>query len=326
VPFKKWITSEEVVKRLSGVKHGYIFEVDAMADGPVPALPVLAAGRFEHEATCWQAGIFYQTEDRRIEVDPVLGETGACFYRYIPDHRVGQSGNLAETTGPLQALKLRDEFHANMDVGRVPGVPYPVEWVTIDEPDHEDDTNNRRDRVPGFTPTRIQGQDKGAAYFDRLEGMWADHGKVYFDATIGGAANLGQVWEYDPGREVITLVYESADPVRLDMPDNVVIVPQTGDIFLCEDNATDVQHIRGVTQDGDIYDFARSATNESEFAGACFDPDGQTLYVNQMGERRVVGEPEEGFPETRAVTYAIYGPFEKRIGNNSRNFGTGPGT
>jgi hypothetical protein len=55
-----------------------------------------------------------------------LGTIGSCFYRYIPTPR----GNvaLADTTGPLQDLKLRDEFHANMDTGRAIGVPYRVEW------------------------------------------------------------------------------------------------------------------------------------------------------------------------------------------------------
>ena len=109
MPFKKWITCEEVVNRspITGKKHGYNFEVDAMSDGPVKAVPILAAGRFVHEATAWRAGILYQTEDRRIQPDPVLGEIGSSLYRYIPDQRVGQSDNLAETTGPLEALAVK---------------------------------------------------------------------------------------------------------------------------------------------------------------------------------------------------------------------------
>jgi hypothetical protein len=159
----------------------------------------------------------------------LLGTIGSCFYRYIPEPRGGEVP-LAATTGPLQALASKGEPHANMDTGRVPGVPYPVEWVPMPEPDHEDDTDNRRDRVPGFTPTRIQAQDNGAAYFDRQEGMWAgpgDQAKVYIDCTTGGAQNLGQVWEYDSGRETLTLIYESVDRNMLENPDNMVIVPQT---------------------------------------------------------------------------------------------------
>ncbi|CAA9434259.1 MAG: hypothetical protein AVDCRST_MAG80-787 [uncultured Rubrobacteraceae bacterium] len=331
LPFKKWMTCEEVVKRQpNGKKHGYNFEIDAMADGPVVAVPIPQMGRFAHEATTWRSGILYQTEDRSITPDPVTEKRllGACLYRYIPDQRVGQSDNFAETTGPLQAAKLKNEFHANMDTGRAVGVPYEVEWVTVDEPDHEDDSDNRRDRVRGFTPTRVQAQDKGACFFDRMEGMWANAQgggfKVYFDCTTGGAQNLGQVWEYDPGRETLTLIFESTSPGRLENPDNVTIVPQTQDIFLCEDGDDD-QFVRGVTQDGEIYDFAKTQTNDSEFCGACFSPDGQTLFLNQQGDRQIVdesGQPSRsrGNP---AVTYAIYGPFEKRAGANNKNFGTG---
>ena len=47
LPFNKWMTCEEVVKRSpNGKKHGYNFEVDAMADGPVVAVPIPQTGRF----------------------------------------------------------------------------------------------------------------------------------------------------------------------------------------------------------------------------------------------------------------------------------------
>ena len=304
-----WITCEEVVKRLNGKKHGYIFEIDARASGPVPAVPVPQAGRRAHEAAIERAGIIYMTEDRGLESDPEHGTIGACFYRYSPNGSGGGTP-LAETSGPLEALKIRGEFHANMDTGRVTGKAYPVKWVPVPEPDHEDDTDQRRDRVPGFTPNRIQAQDNGAAYFDRQEGMWAGPGgaKIYFDCTTGGAQNLGQVWEYDPGRETITLIYESTDSARLENPDNVVIVPQTKDILLCEDSDGE-QFVRGVTRDGKIYDFAKSGANETEFCGACFHPDHRTLYLNQQGER---GSLPDGPSDGQAVTYAIYGPFGQR--------------
>jgi secreted PhoX family phosphatase len=313
-----WITCEEVVKRTaSGKKHGYIFEVDARADGPVPAIPIVQAGRLAHEAALVRSGIVYLTEDRNITSDLLTekGRLGACFYRYVPTPR-GGGVSLAETTGPFQALKLRDEFHANMDEGRVVGVPYAVEWVDLDTPDHDDDTDNRRDRVPGFTPTRVQAQDKGAAFFDREEGMWAGRGesKIYFDCTTGGALNLGQVWEYDPSGETITLIYESTSSATLQSPDNVVVVPKTGDIFLQEDGSGE-QFVRGLTRAGEIYDFCKTQTSNSEFCGGCFDPDGQTLFLNQQGN---TGALPDGPPGAQGVTYAIYGPFEKREGDRRR--------
>ena len=208
-----------------------------------------------------------------------------------------------------------------MEIGRVVGKPYPVEWVDVPEADHNDDTDDRRDRVSGFTPTRIQAQDRGAAYFEKMEGIWAEPrglgrhdddrraARVYFACSDGGAIDMGAVWEYDPGRETLTMIYESIDPARLEHPDNVVIVPHTGDVFLQEDGDGD-QFIRGVTQDGQIYDFCQTLTNHSEFCGGCFDPDGHTLYVNQQGER---GSTPQGPATAYAVTYAIYGPFGKRV-------------
>jgi secreted PhoX family phosphatase len=328
LPFRKWITCEEVVKGPtfgpspggpSLLKHGYVFEIDATADGPVEASPIIGAGRFAHEATVWRSGVLYQTEDRNINT-----QGGACFYRYIPDSRVGQSGNLAQTTGLLQALKVKGEFRANMDAGRPIGVPYDVEWVTVDEPDHDDDTDMRQDRVPGFTPVRFQAQDEGAAIFDRQEGMWVGTGdaKIYFDCTEGGAQNLGQVWEYDPAHETLTLVYESTNPGLLKHPDNIVIVRQTGDLFLCEDSTLLPLYIRGLTLDGEIYDFAQALIAQTEFAGACFDPDGQTLYVNQYGLRSATDTSPDlpaGPAGQGGITFAIYGPFEKRLGDRSRN-------
>jgi uncharacterized protein len=334
----RWITCEEVVKRTAatGRKHGYSFDIDAYADGPVEARPIVAAGRFSHEAAAWYRGVLYQTEDRSISADPLAPHPqskkllGACLYRYIP--RGGAHGrNLADTTGVLQALKIRGEWHANMDVGREVGKPYPVEWVTIDEADHEDDTDNRRDRVAGFTPVRVQAQDRGAAFFDRQEGMWVDEarygseddedddedderrkrggsGLVYFDCTSGGALKLGQVWAYDPRRETLTLVYESTSATDLQSPDNIVVVPPTGDIFLQEDG-DGVQYVRGLTPDGLIYDFAMTITNGSEFCGGCFDPDARTFFLNQQGER---GSLPAGPAGEGAVTYAIFGPFGGR--------------
>jgi secreted PhoX family phosphatase len=299
----------------------------------VKAVPLPHQGRFVHEAVAELDGILYQTEDRGLQADPVAGTIGSVFYRFVPGAGDGDDDDRArgrpEGGGKLQGLKLRDEFRANMDVGRVVGRPYPVEWVDVDEPDHDDDTDDRRDRQPGFTPTRIQAIDKGAAFFDRQEGLWTayqGHGKVYFDCTTGGAQNLGQVWEYDPRRRTITLVFESTNIAQLENPDNVVIVPRTGDIFLQEDSSGQ-QFIRGLTPDGRIYDFAATITNETEFCGGCFDRDGFTLFVSQQGERSGNNPPGtvpttpgelEGTPDARAVTYAVYGPYEDRRGRRRR--------
>jgi uncharacterized protein len=297
-PWASWVTCEEVVNRsAAGLKHGYVFDIPSSASGPVKAEPILGAGRFVHEASLFHGGALYQTEDRtRSAGNPA----GAAFYRYVPSPPYGAKDPLSKTTGVLQALKLRDEPQAIMDLGRTPLDPLPVEWVTIDSPDHEDDTDS------GPLATRNQAYAKGAAAFNRLEGMWVGGKKIYFDVTNGGAAGQGQVWEYDPEREAVTLIFESPGSTVLQSPDNVVIVPRSGHILLQEDGAGE-QFLRGVTLDGQIYDFAKTAANATEFCGGCFDPHGQILFVNQQGDR---GNLPEGPPDGGAVTYAIWGPWK----------------
>ena len=100
-------------------------------------------------------------------------------------------------------------------------------------------------------------------------------------------------------------------------------VPPTDDLFICEDTMKDaVPHLRALTPDGLIYDFARAGrgglegTNMTEFCGTCFssvphperdsgglDLSTLTLYVNQQGAPDPSGSP--------AVTYAIWGPWKR---------------
>ncbi len=273
MPWGSWVTCEEAFED-GGEPHGYIFEVPAFTSVPVEAVPVKAAGRFVHEAVVWHGGILYQTEDQRYD---------AGFYRYLPDQTPGRDRPLASTTGKLEALTLVDVEDANTD-GFPVGEAFDVAWVPIEDPDPATDT------------VRDQAHDLAAAGFNRPEGAWVGGGKVYFDCTEGGVAGLGQVWEYDPGKETLTLIYESPGPDQLKNPDNLVVGPG-GVLFLCEDSEPP-QYVRGLTPSGRIFDFARANRNETEFAGATFDPKGRTLFVNQQGDE------EEGVP---AVTYAIWG-------------------
>ena len=104
-------------------------------------------------------------------------------------------------------------------------------------------------------------------------------------------------------------MYESTSASDLENPDNLVVVPRTGDVFLQEDSDGE-QFVRGVTRHGAIYDFARTLENTTEFCGGCFAPDGGTLFVNQQGDRLGTGETPETQPNSeRALTFAIWGPF-----------------
>ena len=62
--------------------------------------------------------------------------------------------------------------------------------------------------------------------------------------------------------------------------DNLAVAPN-GHLIVCEDQYTDTvdDHLRGMTRDGQVYTFAR-LTMQTELAGACFPPDGRTMFVN----------------------------------------------
>ena len=277
MPWRSWVTCEENFSD-GNEPHGYIFEVPISAGGAVEARPVKSAGRFFHEAVAWYNGVLYLTEDKRFD---------SAFYRWLPNRTPTMPGDLAAIDGELQALKFVDVPNANTD-GWPLGEPFAVEWVTIPNPDPTTDT------------VRDQAHELEAAAFNRQEGIWVGGRKIYFDCTEGGIAGLGQVWELDPRDQTLTLIYETPGPEQLKNPDNLTVAP-TGDLFLCEDSEPP-QFIRGLSPDGGIYDFARANTRESEFAGACFDPDGRTMYVNQFGDVNLEG----------AVTYAIWGPWDRR--------------
>jgi len=149
---------------------------------------------------------------------------------------------------------------------------------------------------------------------------------VFFTSTSGGDAKsqdvnadgfvqgYGQVWRYTPtdlDRGVLTLHFESSGGSVLDSPDNLCVTPQGG-LLLCEDDASpkdadrhplagfdNVNRLVGLGADGAPFVFAVNLLNDSELAGACFSPNGRTLFVNVFGD----GTPDSG------MTCAITGPW-----------------
>lgn len=93
------------------------------------------------------------------------------------------------------------------------------------------------------------------------------------------SASEGQAGEADaPGR--LQLFVESTSTAMLNFGDNLTVAPN-GHLIVCEDQYTDVvdNHLRGITPQGAVYSFARLHAH-TELAGACFSPDGRTMFVN----------------------------------------------
>ncbi len=294
-PWGSWISCEETTEGAAqgrGAEHGYPFEVPVSATAEVTPVPIKAMGRFVHEALAVDpaTGIVYLTEDARYRHDDPA-RPGAGFYRYVPR----EPGRLL-AGGRLQMLAVADRPRYDSTRGQRPGRALPAVWVDIPDPDP---ANAASDSAAVFR----QGLAKGGTIFQRLEGCWYGDGAVYFNATAGGDAGHGQVWQYRPGvgaGGALTLVFESPSADVLDSPDNLVVSPRGG-LVLCEDG-DEVQYLRGLTREGAIFDFGRNEANGDEFAGACFSPDGHTLFVNIQGATRSTGT-------NRGMTFAIWGPW-----------------
>lgn len=273
-PWGSWLSCEENVTRAGAgfsQDHGWVFEVPAASNGLVEADPLKAMGRFNHEAVAVdpRTGIVYLTEDR----------DDSLFYRFLPD----VPGQLRRG-GRLQALGF-----ANRGLGSdsrnwnatdfAIGEWRDAVWIDLDGVDSREDDLRQR------------GHSDGAVLFARGEGIHFGDGELYFCCTSGGAARLSQIMRYRPSRlegqqgEVDTpgrlqLFLESDNGATLNYGDNLTVMP-TGHLMVCEDQYTDVvdNHLRGITPDGVAYPFARLHA-QTELAGACFSPDGGTMFVN----------------------------------------------
>lgn len=309
-PWQSWMTCEETTETVGEKPHGYIFDVPASANGPVAPDPLIAMGRFSHEAVAIdpRTNIAYETEDSRIVYrradgklvdDPTAGPfvRGSGFYRFTP------SGSGAYgTNGTLEMLAVKGRPNYNTTSGQRVGEVLPVTWVPVPRPDPADMTSD--------SPF-LQGWSQGGAVFNRLEGAWYGDGSIFFISTNGGEPHpagdpgLGQVWQYIPRGESggqLVLLVESRDPAVMEAPDNITVSPRGG-LLACEDG-DGAQYLRGITQDGRVFDFATHdvpysasrATDRAEFAGANWSPDGNWLFVN-------IQDP--------GMTYAITGPWER---------------
>ncbi|MDQ8179495.1 alkaline phosphatase PhoX [Pelagicoccus sp. SDUM812005] len=292
-PWGSWVTCEETNILAGGdfeKDHGYCFEVPASEQmGLALPVPIKGMGRFNHEAIAVdpKSGIVYLTEDR--------GD--GLIYRYIPN----EPGKLING-GKLQALAIIDK--ASCDTRNWPkenqpefpiGTPVSTKWIDLEDIDAPKDDLRHR----GFIT--------GAARFARGEGMHYGNGSIYFACTNGGPQEFGQIFKYTPSvyegteRESelpgeLELFVESHDSQLMQACDNLTVAPW-GDIVIVEDD-NESSAIVGITPQGELYQIGHVAI-KSELAGACFSPDGSTLFVN--------------IQKRPGQTLAITGPWNRTI-------------
>lgn len=256
-----WLSCEEDV----APGHGYVFLCPTDADGPRAPRRIASYGRFRHEAAVVdpQTNIAYLTED----------QPDGALYRFVPRRRE------RPFEGTLEALAVRGQ--PGFDTTELgPGVALPVDWVPIEEPDPRDDV------------VRVEAHRKGAAYVERGEGIVLSGRVAHVCSTSGGPASAGQVFTLDLDRGELSLLAASTQSYVLDMPDNIAVAPW-GDVLVAEDGGGE-DFLRGITPEGQVYDFARNRRSSGELAGVCFAPRGDAMFVNLQ---------EDG------LTLLVRGPF-----------------
>lgn len=265
-----------------------------------------------------------------VAVDPVRGHVyltedngnTSGFYRFTPNDTSGRIGSL-EAGGQLEMLKVRNIDNADLSKPEQ-GQLVDVEWVPIGDPDRDPETLVLTPGIPvpiagdGKSGPFLEGEMYGGARFNRGEGCWYHNRVIYHVDTSGGAAGKGVVWALLLETQQMVALYVSPGDVQADNPDNITISP-SGGILVCEDGGGHTPalggfrgtRLLGINPQGDAFDFAennivldRSPVNRPaigpgdyrsrEFAGACFDPRGKTLFVNI---------------QTPGVTFAISGPW-----------------
>ncbi len=318
-PWGSWLTCEETMTLASAIgarDHGFVFEIPDPALGPASAVPIVDMGLMPHEAVAVDPrdSRVYLTEDN----SPTSG-----FYRFTPNDSSQRVGSL-ERGGMLEMLAVAGR--PGIDLGlATQGESFSVQWVPVPDPVAPPEM-----LVPpaeGFPPIQgdgrsgpfLQGEANGGASFRRGEGCWYQDGVVYFVDTTGGEAGKGSVWAYIPGEETLTALFVSPDAATADNPDNITVSPR-GALLVCEDGAGISENdslisgtrMLGIAGDGSSFVFAENNLlldaalpgrpsitpndyRSSEWAGACFDPAGEYLYVNI---------------QTPGVTFAITGPWK----------------
>ena len=260
-PWGTWLSCEENIAKKDPKKtpHGYVFEIDPRKKGLEKPIPLKAMGRFNHEAVAFDRfNNAYLTEDRM----------DGLIYKFIPNR------NKSLRSGSLFALQIEGQIDSrNWDLLKIKkGEKYTASWVEIDDNDPDDDT------------MRYEGIQKGATPFARPEGIIQSNESVFICCTAGGPLKKGQIWKLisiSPEKSVIELWYEVEDKNSINMPDNITVAPW-GDLIVCEDNSK-LNRLWGINSSGESYLIAANNYTKSEFAGVCFSPLDNTMFVNLQG-------------------------------------------
>lgn len=204
-PWGTWLSCEEfdfTVRTPASPTSdaGGVWECLPTDKGGLQAAELPMLGRFKHEAATFDAqGRVYLTED--------LGD--GCLYRFTPAASAGSAGSLAG--GTLEALRVDA------------GVPGPVSWVPVLDPGAVS------------VSTRTQALANGATTFNGGEGCFHHNGVVLF-TTKGDDHVWSLTLGSDAEPDAIEVLYNGgAAGSVLTGVDNIIVSPETGNVYVAED-------------------------------------------------------------------------------------------
>ena len=142
----------------------------------------------------------------------------------------------------------------------------------------------------------------------RAEGIWCHERTVYVATTADS-----RVHAYDIDGERMRVIYDglatrAAPLVRVD----ALTATRAGEVFVCEDLATDEIDIGLIQPSGQVSRFLSATGPEhenSELTGVTFDPSGTRMYFSSQRAGGANGLPGPG------AIYEVCGPFSRRPGS-----------
>jgi secreted PhoX family phosphatase len=177
-----------------------------------------------------------------------------------------------------------------LEIARVGGGG-AVEWIEVPDPSAERESTRR--------------QVRGSTRFKRGEGIWFGGQTLYVATTADD-----RVHAYDTKRRRIRVIYDglasaSAPLLRVDQ----MTGSRAGEVFVCEDIATEEIDIGVIERDGSVSRFLSVTGPQhrgSELTGVVFDPTGTRMYFSS----------QRAFPKSETnpgpgAIYEVTGPFRR---------------
>jgi secreted PhoX family phosphatase len=166
-----------------------------------------------------------------------------------------------------------------------------VKWVEVPDPLAHRETTRR--------------QVRGSTRFQRGEGIWLDGDTLYVSTTADH-----RVHAYDVQHGRIEVIYDglasrSAPLLRVDQ----LTGSRAGEVFVCEDIATDEIDMGLITPDRRVSKFLSITGPEhhnSELTGVTFDPSGSRMFFSSQR-----AFPKNDLEPGPGAIYEIAGPFRR---------------